>query len=91
MMYNSEKMLRARQIAHQHKEDEEKEKIDKAKEKEYALYKKAEEAYLNFHEEGHLLDRLGTRDLQDIVRYLCYLKERGKWDTHLSHNRSKKR
>ena len=91
MMYNSEELLLAREIARKNKEEQERQKIDKAKEKEMALYKKAEEAYVIFCEKGHLLDRLTNHELQDIVRFLCCVEKKGKGDSYSSHAGSKKK
>ena len=73
MMYNSKELLLAREIARKKKQEEQQEKIDKAKEKEAELFRKAEEAYILFHEKGHLLDRLTVNELKYIVRFslLC--------------------
>ena len=91
MMYNSEELLLAREIARRNKEQEEQEKVDKAKEKEMALYNKAEQAYIVFCEQGHLLDKLSSTELQHIVRFLCCVEKKGKGDTYSSHSGSKKK
>ena len=91
MMYNSEELLLARKIARKNKEDAERAKLDKKKEKEAALYKKAEDAYLIFHNKGHLLDKLNISELQDIVRFLCCVESKGKGDTYSSHSVNKKK
>ena len=90
-MYNSEELLLARKIARKNKEDAERAKLDKKKEKEAALYKKAEDAYLIFHNKGHLLDKLNISELQDIVRFLCCVESKGKGDTYSSHSVNKKK
>ena len=91
MMYNSEELLLARGIARKNKEEQERQKIDKAKEKEMALYKKAEEAYVIFGEKGHLLDRLTNHELQDIARFICCVEKKGKGDSYFSHAGNKKK
>lgn len=64
--------------------------MNKAIEKEAALFWKVEEAYLVYHKKGHLLDKLNMSELQDIVRFLCYVEKKGKGDTYPSHNGSKR-
>ena len=78
MMYNGAELLLARKIARENKEKDEQEKLDKAKEKEAALYSKAEDAYVIFCEKGHLLDQLNVPELQNIVGFLCCVEKRGK-------------
>ena len=68
---------------------EDQEKLDKAKEREAALYSEAEDACVIFCEMGHLLDQLNTTELQDIVRYLCCVEKRGKGDIFLNNSGSK--
>ena len=89
MMYNGAELLLARKIARENKEKDEQEKLDKAKEKEAALYSKAEDAYVIFCEKGHLLDQLNVPELQNIVRFLCCVEKRGKGDTFSSHGKNK--
>ena len=56
--------------------------MDRAKEMEIALYNKVEEAYLLFYEQGHLLDKLSSAELQDIVCSLSlYRFELGTYST----------
>ena len=90
MMYNSAELLLARQIARENKEKEQQEKVDRAKEKEIALYNKAEEAYLSFCRQGHLLNKLNLEELKDIVRYIC-CAEKKKGDTFSSHSSGKEK
>ena len=89
MMHNSEELLLAMQIARRNKEDKEQEKVGKAKEKEIALYKKAEEEYLIFCEGGHLLDKLSSTELQNIVRYICCVEKKETGDSYSKHSVSK--
>ena len=58
------------------KEREEREKADKAKEKEMDLRDKAQ-ACIVFRERGHLLDKSSSTELQHIVRFLCRVKKNG--------------
>ena len=58
MMYNSKELILARKVARENKAKEDQVKVDKAKDREIALFRKAEEAHLVFHEKGHLLDKL---------------------------------
>ena len=72
------------------KEREEREKADKAKEKEMDLRDKAQ-ACIVFRERGHLLDKSSSTELQHIVRFLCCVEKKGKGDSYSSHAGSKKK
>ena len=76
MMYNGAELLLARKIAHENKEKEQQEKVDRAKEKELALYNKAEETYLSFCRQAHLLNKLNLEKLKDLVRYIYYVEKK---------------
>lgn len=91
MVYNSEKRLCAQKIAHKNKEDKEQEKIYKNKERETALFKKAEEVCIIFREKGHLLDRLNVSEVQDISRFLCCIESEGNGESYSKRIRSKKK
>ena len=90
MMYNSKELLRAREIARENKAKEDQVKVDKAKDKEIAFFRKAEEAHLVFQEQGHLLGKLNLSELQDIVCYLCCVENK-KGDAYSNHSGSKKK
>ena len=91
LIYNSEDMLRAREIAREMAASKRKEKADAQEERDVALLDKAEQAYHKFKEKGSLLDRLTVPDLQDIVRFLCSVKKKGAEDTFTRNNKGKKK
>ena len=83
-------LLFACEVPRENKEQEEQEKLDKAKEGEAALYAKAEDAYVTFCKKGHLLDPLNATKVQDSVRCFCCVEKRGKGDTFSRRSKSKK-
>ena len=91
LIYNSEDMLRAREIAREIAASKRKEKEDAQEERDVALLDKAEQAYHKFNEKGSLLDRLTVPDLQDIVRFLCSVEKKGAEDTYTRNNKGKEK
>ena len=90
LVYNSEDLLRAREIAREIAANKRKEREDTQEERDMALLDKAEQAYRKFKEMGSLLDRLTVPDLQDIVRFLCSVEKKGAEDTFTRNNKGKK-
>ena len=91
LIYNSEDLLCAREIAREIAANKRKEKEDAQEERDMALLDKAEQAYRKFKEKGSLLDRLTVPDLQDIVRFLCSVEKKGAEDTFTRNNKGKKK
>ena len=91
LIYNSEDLLRAREIAREIAANKRKEREDAQEERDMALLDKAEQAYRKFKEKGSLLDRLTVPDLQDIVRFLCSVEKKGAEDTFTRNNKGKKK
>ena len=89
-MYNSAELLLACKIVRENNRREEQERDEREEEKEMALFKKANQAYLIFKEGGLLLSKLDKTKLQDIVRFLCSV-EKTNGGTYSKHSGSMKK
>ena len=77
MVYNSDEMLRARQIQRQAKADAIREKEDNELNDMEKLLEEATDVYQKFAQElNSNINRLGSEDLKTLVKFICKLEKK---------------
>ena len=76
MVYNSEEMLRAREITREMKEQAKRDKQDKADKELEDLFDKASPVYEEYVENGECISSLGRGELQTLVKFICKIENK---------------